>query len=240
MDFPLERIPSYQECYDFLILLLHPGRFKCPEGHAFKKSKIHRRTRGPIIDYRCNNCGRIYNIFTTTILQGTKYSVQEIVQFIDGIIRDVTVSQISRETGMGRKSLTKNKPRFKKLANMAENFEAQYINWQDVFEQLDLSNIWKMKYFIDKISKHESYFLYWEAFLKNIEDWEIDEVPDDDNLKKLFLKVRRKGITRGYYQLSKTSYIAINPESGKRTQKEAVNASKTNFLAFKKLRKSKF
>lgn len=240
MDFPLERIPSSQECYDFLIILLHPDGFQCREGHAFKESKIHRRTRGPIIDYRCNNCGRIYNIFTDTLMKGTKYSVQQIVQYIDGIIRKVTISQISRATGVGRKSLTKNKPRFKKLADMAENFEAQYINWQDVFEQLDLSNIWKMKYFIDKISKHESYFLYWEAFLKNIEDWEVDEVPEDGNLKKLFLKVRRKGITKGYYQLSKTSYIAIDPESGEKTRKEAVNLYKTKRWILEKLKKSKF
>lgn len=240
MDFPLERIPSSQDCYDFLILLLHPYGFQCPEGHTFKESKIHRRTRGPIIDYRCNNCGRIYNIYTATILQGTKYSVQQIVQYIDGIIREVMVSQISRETGVGRKSLTKNKPRFKKLANMAENFEPQYINWRSVFDQLDLANEWEMKRFIDEISKHESSFLYWEAFLKNIEDWEVDEAPEDDNLKKLFLKVKCKGITKGYYQLSKTSYIAIDPESGKRTRKEAVNLYKTKRVILEKLRKSKF
>ncbi len=174
MDFPLGRIPSSQECYDFLISLLHPDGLKCPEGHAFKEGKIHRRVRGSIIDYRCNNCGRIYNVFTGTLIKGTKYSVQQIVQCIDGIIRDATISQISRETGLGRKSLTNNKPRFIKLADMAENFESQYINWRDAFEQLDLADIDKMKHFIDEISKHESYILYWEAFLKNIEDWEVD------------------------------------------------------------------
>ncbi|MFO7817720.1 MAG: transposase, partial [Desulfovibrionales bacterium] len=115
MDFPLAYSPLPQECYDFLVNLLHPESFRCPSGHSLEHSRIHRRHRMPVIDYQCRKCGKIFNVFTGTKLQGTKYSVTQIVQCFDGISRNVPIAHLAKEMAVCRESLGKLQARIKKL-----------------------------------------------------------------------------------------------------------------------------
>jgi transposase-like protein len=224
MDFPLKYIPDAKECYNFLLRLLHEGSMKCPNGHSLEDCYIYKRTREPILDYRCKVCGKCFNIFSGTILQGTKYSLIQIIQYTNGLIQNVPISQISREIGVGRKGLTTNKPKFKILAEKAKTIEAQYINWDDVFKDLDLTLEYggKIKAFIGKIASHKPHFLYWEAFLQNIEDWEVESTPGDNNTSRLILKMKGSGA----YEVSKISYFDINPKSGKRIHKRLNRVQK--------------
>ena len=74
MDFPLRDLLDPERCYDFLLSVLHSHGFGCPQGHAREKAFIHKRDRAPILDYRCRTCGRCFNLFTGTVMQGTKYN----------------------------------------------------------------------------------------------------------------------------------------------------------------------
>ena len=68
MVFPIDELLDEQACYDFLLRLLHPEGLRCPNGHSLPSDQApHDRHRAPIMDYRCRECGSVFNIFTGTI-----------------------------------------------------------------------------------------------------------------------------------------------------------------------------
>lgn len=141
MDFPLAYPPSPEECYQFLISLLHPKGLHCPEGHSLTTCKIHRRNRAPIIDYRCNNCGRIFNIFSETVLKGTKYNVTQIIQCIDGIISGIPITQLAKEMKVDRKCLGKTCRKIKDLVAMVQKHYLQPY-WVPILRKIEW---WKIE-----------------------------------------------------------------------------------------------
>ena len=105
LDFPLNDLLDPQACYDFLVPLFHPGGLRCPHGHVLADCYVHERHRAPIAHYRCKSCGRCFNLFTGTVLQGTKYNVVQIVQLLRGIAQGVPTARLAREMGVDRKWL---------------------------------------------------------------------------------------------------------------------------------------
>ena len=105
LDFPLNDLLDPQKCYDFLADLLHPEGFGCPNGHRFDHCYVHVRQRTPILDYRCKECGRCFNIFTGTALQGTKHDTVRLVQILRGIAQGVSTAQLARELSVSRSHL---------------------------------------------------------------------------------------------------------------------------------------
>ena len=84
--FPLTELLDEQESYNFLLKTLHPDGLKCKHGHALPPDqKPHDRRRAPIFDYRCRICGNVFNIFTTTVWQGTQYDCRKIVLIMRGV-----------------------------------------------------------------------------------------------------------------------------------------------------------
>lgn len=102
MNFPLIYEPSLEDCYNFLLSTFHPDGLACPDGHSIDNCKIHKCSRKPIIDYRCQ-CGRCFNLFTGTVLQVTKLSVMQIILCFNGLIRSIPISSIAKEINAGRK-----------------------------------------------------------------------------------------------------------------------------------------
>ncbi len=164
----------------------------------------------------------------------------QIIRSIDGVIQDAPVAQISREIGVGRNGLMINKHKFEKLAEKAKDIEPQYVNWDEVFQSLDLSLEygWKIKAFIEEVASHKPYFLYWKAFLQNIEDWEIEDIPGDKNTTRLVLKLKESGC----HALSRTSYVDINPKSGKKIRKELTRVHElgSTYLLYKRRKKKNY
>jgi len=115
MDFPLAYTPTQEECYETLLRLIHPKGLKCPNGHGLKDCKVQRRHRAPIIDYRCKKCGKIFNVFTDTNLQGTKYNSVQLIHCMDGISRGTAINRLAREMGVERKGLAKTCSKIKRL-----------------------------------------------------------------------------------------------------------------------------
>ncbi len=238
MDFPLQLIPEAQECYDFLVLLLHKNSLRCSNGHSLENCYVYKRGREPLLDYRCKTCGKCFNLFSGTILQGTKYNLVQIIQCLDGIIQDVPISQISRKVGVGRKGLMINKHKFKMLAEKAEAVETEYLNWDKVFEIVEKpgkNQGWKIKNFIEKLAFHKPYFLYWAAFLKNIEDWAIEDIPGENSMTRLILNVKKGGC----YALTRRQYISIDPKSGKKHSVSTTSVDKLGSGYFSNNRRNK-
>jgi len=74
LRFPREGLLDEQACYDLLLQALHPDGLHCPQGHPLPPGQKPRdRHRAPVMDYQCRRCGAVYNIYTGTVLKGTRW-----------------------------------------------------------------------------------------------------------------------------------------------------------------------
>ncbi|HYT94262.1 MAG TPA: hypothetical protein VEL76_36435 [Gemmataceae bacterium] len=92
-------------CYQQLLELLHPEGLGCPECLARAGLYIHRRRRAPVLDYRCSHCGRVFNAWTGTPLQGTHRRPSEILLILRGIAQRQSTAQLARDLGCQRAAL---------------------------------------------------------------------------------------------------------------------------------------
>ena len=105
IDFSLNQLLDEHRCYDLLVDVLHPDGLGCPHGHCMEQAHVHKRKRAPILVYRCGICGRSFNLFTNTVLQGTRYTVVQVVELLRGIAQGETTSRLAPEMGVDRKWL---------------------------------------------------------------------------------------------------------------------------------------
>ena len=105
MDFPLTDLMDQDACYHKLVALLHPDGLTCPDCKTDDQLRVHRRHRAPVLDYRCTSCGRVFNAFTGTGLEGTHRRPAEIMLILRGFAQGVPTAQLARELGCDRKHL---------------------------------------------------------------------------------------------------------------------------------------
>ncbi len=117
MLFPIDELLDEQLCYDYLLKVLHPKGLRCPNSHPLPRDQApHDRTREPIFDYKCRICGAVYNIFTETIWNGSRYSCKIIVLIMRGIIQGTPTKHLAEELGIDRSHLLKRRHEIQKLA----------------------------------------------------------------------------------------------------------------------------
>lgn len=105
MDFPITDLLDQDACYRKLVDLLHPGGLACPRCRGGEGLKIHRRHRDPVLDYRCAACGRVFNAWTGTPLQGMQRRPAAILLILRGFAQGVSTARLARELGCDRMKL---------------------------------------------------------------------------------------------------------------------------------------
>lgn len=108
LPFPIDDLMDEQKCYKFLKEVLHPAGLSCPEGHPLPAEQApHDRSRTPVVNYRCRECGRVFNIFTNTVLSTISFRCSEIVLLLRGIVQGDPTSHIAQELGRAYSNLLK-------------------------------------------------------------------------------------------------------------------------------------
>jgi transposase len=102
MDFPIDDLLDEDAGYERLLSWVHPEGLTCPGCHHDDRLHVHRRDREPVLDYRCGHCGRVFNAFTGTALQGTHYRPSTLVLILRGIAQGVPTAQWARELNCDR------------------------------------------------------------------------------------------------------------------------------------------
>ena len=102
--------------YDVLVSLLHPGGLACPRCGARGGLGVHRRHRDPVLDYQCAGCGRVFNAWSGTELEGTHRPPTEIVAILEGVARDVPTARLARQIGCQRPPLDRLRRRLRGLS----------------------------------------------------------------------------------------------------------------------------
>jgi transposase-like protein len=97
MDFPIADLLDKQACYAKLVALLHPDGLACQRCGSHEGLKVHRRNRDPVLDYRCSGCGRVFNAWTGTVLQGTPRRPAEILLILRGFAQGTSTARLARE-----------------------------------------------------------------------------------------------------------------------------------------------
>jgi transposase-like protein len=116
MDFPIAEFMDEDSCYEKLVDLLHPEGLACPRCHARDDLRVHRRHRAPVLDYRCDACGRVFNAFTGTAFHKTHRRPSEILLILRGIAQGETTAQLARELDRHRQHLLKLRHRLQEAA----------------------------------------------------------------------------------------------------------------------------
>lgn len=102
MDFPIADLMDAKSCYDRLVQWLHPSGLKCPGCNRDDRVRVHRKDRDPLWEYRCWRCGRVFNAYTGTALQGTKRGPVQLMLILRGFAQGVSTARLSRELGCDR------------------------------------------------------------------------------------------------------------------------------------------
>jgi transposase-like protein len=98
MAFPITELLDEQACYEFLLSVLHPTGLRCPAGHKVAAGQApHMSDRAPVVEYRCRRCGKVFNLFTTTLWKGTHYSCRQVVPLVRGFAQGVPTLHLARE-----------------------------------------------------------------------------------------------------------------------------------------------
>ena len=107
MDFPIIDLMDEAACYQKLLDLLHPDGLVCPRCKAGRDryNVHHRRDDSPVVDYRCRDCRRVFNLFTGTPWQGTHRTPARILLILRGFAQGAPTAALARELKASRPHL---------------------------------------------------------------------------------------------------------------------------------------
>jgi transposase-like protein len=97
MDFSLLDYLDEDACYTKLVELLHPDGLACPRCGERQHLGIHRCHRAPLVDFQCGGCGRVFNAFTGTSLQGTHRRPSQLLMILRGVAQGTPTALMARE-----------------------------------------------------------------------------------------------------------------------------------------------
>jgi transposase-like protein len=97
--FPFTNLLDPQACYRWFETILWPAGRVCPRCGARERLTIQTTHRAPLLDYQCQDCGHVFNLFTGTVFTGTHHSCSELYALVRGIAQGVTTQQLSQELG---------------------------------------------------------------------------------------------------------------------------------------------
>jgi transposase-like protein len=118
MDFPLIDSLDEDACYRKLVEILHPGGLACPACGQRQRLGVHHRHREPVLDYQCGDCGRVFNAWTDTALQGTHRRPSQLMLILHGVATGQPTAQMARELGCDRKHLLELRHRLQEQARL--------------------------------------------------------------------------------------------------------------------------
>ncbi len=99
MDFPIADLLDEGACYAYLVRLIHPRGLTCPRCGS-GDLRVHRRTRDPVVDYRCPHCKRVFNAFTRTAFHKMQYRPSRLVLILRGLPQGTPTARLARELGV--------------------------------------------------------------------------------------------------------------------------------------------
>ena len=97
--FPLTDVLTPDACYHWFEMILWPDGRVYPRCGARDRLVIQTTYRAPLLDYQCQHCGRVFNLFSGTVFSGTNHPVTELYAIVRGVAQGVSTLQLTKELG---------------------------------------------------------------------------------------------------------------------------------------------
>ncbi|MEW5959337.1 MAG: hypothetical protein AB1801_16520 [Chloroflexota bacterium] len=95
---PISDLLDPQECYDYLMGVLHPNGLPCKAGPPLPPDQAPQdRPRAPLVDYRCRECSNVFNLLTGTVWAGTHYDCVTMVLVMGGFVQGIPTLHLADE-----------------------------------------------------------------------------------------------------------------------------------------------
>ena len=104
MEYAVDNLLDEEKCYAHLLEYFHDGELTC-SCCSGSKHHVHHYRRKPVLQFKCEDCGTYFNIFTGTALQGTHWKCSKIVMVLRGFIKGDSTLSMSKEMGLGYRNL---------------------------------------------------------------------------------------------------------------------------------------
>lgn len=103
MQFPISELLSPHESAAWLEKHLHVQGLSCP-GCAEPKTKarVFRGSKRGLLDYRCNSCQRVYNLYSGTLFAGSCLRPAKVVLLLRGICKGESSLALAAELKLSR------------------------------------------------------------------------------------------------------------------------------------------
>lgn len=103
MIFPITDLLSEAESVKWLEQHFHPRGFGCARcGAAVAQSSVFRLSQRGLLDYRCQACSRVYNLYSGTLLAGSKLRPAQTVLLLRGVCKGESSRTLAEELGVTR------------------------------------------------------------------------------------------------------------------------------------------
>ena len=99
MIFPITKLLDDRSSDKWLLRHLHPNGLCCPTCRAGLKQARDLRAaqRTQLADYRCNQCGTVYNLYTGTVFAHKQLRPQQVVMLWRGICKGEPSTTLAEE-----------------------------------------------------------------------------------------------------------------------------------------------
>ncbi len=103
MIFPVTDLLDDQESLEWLEKYFHPKGLRCPSCRATTQlARVFRTHKRGFVDYRCQKCQSVYNLYTGTLFAGSNLEPRRVVLLLRGVCKGDPSTVLSEELSLSR------------------------------------------------------------------------------------------------------------------------------------------
>jgi transposase-like protein len=106
MIFPITELLDETESLAWVEKSFHPKGLNCPGGGATREhAREFRKHKRGVVDYRCSNCQRTYNVYTGTVFAGSNWEPRHVELLIRGVGKGDPATVVAEELALSRQCI---------------------------------------------------------------------------------------------------------------------------------------
>lgn len=106
MIFPIAELLSHHESVAWIETHFHPQGLQCPDCAATpQQARQFRVYQRGVVDYRCQHCDRVYNLYTGTIFEGSRLDTRQVVLLLRGVCKGEPSAALAVELSLSRRTV---------------------------------------------------------------------------------------------------------------------------------------